>query len=131
MFLSQRDHHRLLAAAVFLFTFFQHVNGLAMKYCSSLNTASTNASKFWGNWCCGYETSINVRSLQTLPYTNRMDYATISASTAMHLQSCKEVIVGVRTTYPDLRPRLMTAQIHVLVIPLILVVETIHTVTYH
>ncbi|PQE31575.1 cell wall integrity and stress response component protein [Rutstroemia sp. NJR-2017a WRK4] len=44
MFLSQRDHHRLLAAAVFLFTFFQHVNGLAMKYCSSLNTASTNAN---------------------------------------------------------------------------------------
>ncbi|KAM3087018.1 Cell wall integrity and stress response component 4 [Clarireedia jacksonii] len=45
MFLSQqRDHHRLLAAAVFFFALFQYVNGLDMQYCSSLNTAGTNGN---------------------------------------------------------------------------------------
>ncbi|KAA8570018.1 hypothetical protein EYC84_002356 [Monilinia fructicola] len=61
MFHSLRDYYRLGVAAIFVFALIEHVNGLSMEYCSSLNTASGSAnSSIYINlmgqdcWCSDY-----------------------------------------------------------------------------
>ncbi|EDN99729.1 hypothetical protein SS1G_02587 [Sclerotinia sclerotiorum 1980 UF-70] len=44
MFHSLRDFYRLGVVAIFIFALIEHVNGIAMEYCSSLNTATTNGN---------------------------------------------------------------------------------------
>ncbi|KAJ8058869.1 hypothetical protein OCU04_011853 [Sclerotinia nivalis] len=54
MFHSLRDFYRLGVAAIFIFALIEHVNGIAMEYCSSLNTGtgSGNSSIYQSDGLC-------------------------------------------------------------------------------
>ncbi|CAD6446111.1 e8131479-f94b-4739-9e84-30a81c898609 [Sclerotinia trifoliorum] len=49
-----RDFYRLGVVAIFIFALVEHVNGIAMEYCSSLNTATTsgNSSIYQSDGLC-------------------------------------------------------------------------------
>ena len=132
MFPSQRPFFRLALVAIFVFALVEYVNGLAMEYCSTLNTGTGNGSR--SPYLVDDFRNVPILiviSSQTLQSTNPMVCATISASMSMHLLWCKEIIAGARIMCLELQRRPATAKTNVRVTRAILVVETIHMDTCH
>ena len=76
-------------------------NGIAVTYCSSLNTANTNASK-WNSFGARRVPDLTVcRPLcQITASTSRTASASSSASTISLLPSCKAIHAGVLMSHP-------------------------------
>lgn len=89
--------YRFVFGAVLFASIFHHVSALNIKYCSSLNTAQTGASKSHPKPLRIVNTDQFVSQIPV--FTSPMDSATTSASPSTHSRFYKIKHAGVRTMH--------------------------------